>query len=90
MVNVYQLTVTLISALDARVTATVMLMNIMIPDINNEDIVPTEAHGIYTLPQPVTNPFLQATLGTPLETQMSVLSDSSDRHPYLEYRSTSQ
>ena len=76
MVTVYQLTVTLISALNARVTATVMLMNILIPDINNEDVDPTEAHGIYVIPQPVTNPFLQATLGIPLETQMSVLSDN--------------
>ncbi|MFA9289538.1 MAG: hypothetical protein ACEQSA_06720, partial [Weeksellaceae bacterium] len=62
---------------------------ILIPDINNEDIVPTEAHGIYAIPQLVTNPFLQATLGIPLERRCPYYR-ITDRHPYLEYRSTSQ
>ena len=55
----------MIQALNVRLITTVMLINILIPDIYNEDIVPSEAHCIAYLRYKtlVPNPFLQATFG---------------------------
>ena len=61
----------------------------LIPDINIEDIVPPEATVYIRYSSLTTNPFPQATLGIPAECRCPSYR-VTDRHPYLEYRLTSQ